>query len=172
MLSTLQRSIPFLAIVSALFGAGTFVLAEDAPKKTSFGEFEFAIPAKWSSVRPDREKTAVMLLLNGTAWNNADAMIKVDVGKPAAPTAEELAKALAGRDGKVYPDPVLVDGAKGVKVETSSTDMSRPKFAIVVYRDGKAYLIMAAEKKGDAISDALDAVVKSWKWSKADKPAG
>jgi hypothetical protein len=169
MFNTHHWSVSLTVIVSALFCARTTVVAEDAPARTSFGAFEFAIPSKWSRVEPPGAKTAAMLLLNGSAWNNADAMIKVDFGKPAAPTPQALAKALAGKDGKVSPDPVLVDGEKGVKVETTSTDMSRPKVAVIVYRNGTAYLIMGAEKNGSAVSGALDEVVKSWKWSKADK---
>ena len=45
--------------------------------------------------------------------------------------------------------------------------MSRPKYAIVLHRDGKAYLIMAADKKRASVAGALDEIVKSWKWSKA-----
>src|SRR5205823_85467 len=101
-----------------------------------------------------------------TAWNNADAMIKVDVGKPSAPSAKALAKALAGEGGTIYPDPVPIDGSDGIKVETTSTDMSRPKFAIVVFREGKVYLIMAAQKSGTDVSDAQNQIVKSWKWTK------
>jgi len=149
-------------------GPSTHAGSDGAPAKTSFGAFEFAVPAKWSRVKPDREKTAAMLLLNGTAWNNADAMIKVDVGKPTAPSATELAKALAGKDGQVYPNPVPLDGSDGIKVETTSTDISRPKFAIVVFRGEKAYLIMAVGKSGTNLSDALDKITKSWKWTKGD----
>jgi hypothetical protein len=157
----------FFALIAVLFCAGSVLRADDAPARTSFGAFEFAIPSGWASIKPDREKTAAMLLLNGTAANNADAMVKVDVGKPAAPTAKDLAKALAGKDGKVYPDPVSVDGTDGIKVETKSTDMSRPKLAIVIFRDEKVYLLMAAEKQGSHVSDAVDQIVKTWKWWKA-----
>jgi hypothetical protein len=128
--------------------------------------FKFVVPATWSSIKPDRDKTAAMLLLNGTAWNNADAMIKVDVGKPATDSARAMAAALAGKDGKVYPDPIHIDGSDGIKVETSSTDMSRPKYAVIIFRNEQAYMIMAAQKSGVDVSDALQQIVKSWKWTK------
>jgi hypothetical protein len=156
-----------LALVATVSSSGTLVLADD-PKSTSFGAFALVIPDGWTRVDADRNKTAAMLLFNGTAWFNADAMIKIDVGKPTARSAMETAKALAGADGKVFDVPVSVDGIDAIKVETTSTDMSRPKCAIVFHREGKVYLIMGAEKKGKRVSEALDQMVKSWKWSEAE----
>lgn len=132
---------------------------------TDFGDFEFVIPAKWSRGTPDREKTKAILLLNGTNWSNADGVIMVDVGKPAG-SAQELAKALAGKDGKVFPNKVVVDKVEGIKLESTSENLLRPKFAVVVFRDSKAYLIMAAQKPGTNVSDAFDQAVKSWKWKR------
>ncbi len=163
------RNVVFLTLIALSVGLScqAQVPSKDAGGRTDFGAFEFAIPSKWSRGKPDREKTAAMLLLNGTAWNNADGMIMVDVGKPTA-SAKELAQALAGKDGKIYPDPVAVDGVEGIKVESTSDNMSRPKFAFVVVRDSKVYLIMASQLPGTNVSEALDQVVKSWKW-KQDK---
>lgn len=140
--------------------------ADEKPARTSFEGFAFSIPKGWTRAEPDRSKTAAILLLNGNDWRQADAMIKVDVGKPSVPSAETLAKSLAGKDGKVHSDPVSIDGTDGIKVETNSTDMSRPKLAIVVYRDHKVYLLMAAEKKGKRVSKALDQIVSSWRWKR------
>ena len=61
----------------------------------------------------------------------------------------------------MFADPVQVDGTEGIKVETTSKDLSRPKFAVVVFRDEKVYLIMAAQKPGTDVSQAFDEVVKS-----------
>ena len=91
----------------------------------------------------------------------------VDVGKPIG-SAKELAQSLAGKDGKVYPDKVAVDGVDGIKVESTSDNMSRPKYAVVVFRDSKVYLIMAAQLPGTNVSGVLDQVVKSWKWKKEE----
>jgi hypothetical protein len=113
---------------------------------------------------PDRGKTAAMIRLNGTGWQDADGLIKVDVGRPVGPP-DELAKTLAGRDGKIDAEPVSVGGVDGVKVETPSRDMSRPRFAIIVERGGQAYLILAAQKAGADVAPALDAVVASWRWT-------
>lgn len=153
------------ALTSVLLCAGCGSRAETAPTRTQFGAFSFVIPAGWSRVESDLKKTAVALLFNGTAWNNADAMLKVDVGKPALPTAKELAKSLAGDDGKIYPEPVSVDDVDGIRVETTSTDMTRPKVEIVIIRGEKLYMLMAAETKGSRTFEAVNQIVGSWKWS-------
>ena len=135
----------------------------------SFGAFQFEVPAGWKSVPPDRAKTMAILLLNGTARNEPDGMLKVDVAKPAFPTAREVADVLAGNDGRVSQDPVSLDGIEGVRVDTSSTDMSRPRFAVVVFRDEMAYLIMAAGANGADVSKAFDQVLKTWRWTETRK---
>jgi hypothetical protein len=161
-----ERILVALTYVALLGSAEAHYGWDDTRARTSFGDFEFLIPAKWASVKPDRPKTVAMLLLNGTTWNNADGMIKVDVGKPAASSAKALAAVLAGNDGKVDGNLVSVDGSEGIKVETPSTDMSRPKYAVVIFRGQKAYLIMAAQKRGTDVSEAMDEVIKTWRWTK------
>ena len=131
----------------------------------SFGDFSFQTPSGWSVVTPDRDKTKAMLLLEGTTWQNAKAMIKVDVGSPAAPTGEQLAEGFANSaGGKVSPDVLDFDGTPGVSVSTSSTEMTTPRQMIIVYRDGKAYLLMIGATAGVDIGDAVSHVRESWKW--------
>ncbi len=154
------------ALIAVWLAATWTARAADSVVKTRL--FEITIPAYWVSAEPDLNKTAVLLLLNGTVWYNADAMIKVDVGKPSLPTAREIAQKLAGDDGKVYDQTVNVDGSEGVRVETTSTDMSRPKYGVVVFHEQRAYLIMGAEVRGKNVAAALDQIIKSWKWSMAN----
>jgi hypothetical protein len=137
------------------------------PTNASFGNFQFEIPAGWSRIQPDRGKTEAMILLNGDAPGHVQGMLKVDVGKPLLPDAGQVARSLAGKDGRVLPDSVTVDGTDGVRIETPSADMTRPRLAVVVFRDEKVYLIMAATNGAD-ISGAFDEVLKSWRWN--DKP--
>jgi len=132
-----------------------------APALTSFEGFDFAIPAGWSRVVPDRSKTKATILLNGTTWNNADGRLIVDVGKPSFPTAKQTAQALAGSEGVA----ISLDGQDGIMVSTASTDMSKPQHAIVVYRDDKVYLLMASGVRGTDVKPAFDYVVRTWHWS-------
>src|SRR4029078_12260533 len=92
-------------------------------------------------------------------------VMKVDFGKPSLPTARELAERLAGNDGSFFPDPVSIDRTEGIRVKIPSTDLSRPRFAVVVFRDQKTYLIMAAAVYGVDISEAFDQVLRSWRWN-------
>lgn len=114
---------------------------------------------------PDHKATMAMLLLNGKTWNNADGMLKVDSGKPTLPTAEATAQALAGSDGQVFAEPMSVDGEKGIRLQTPSTNMERPRCAVVVYRQGKVFLIMAAGARGFDVEDAFDHVLQTWRWA-------
>jgi hypothetical protein len=124
------------------------------------------MPDGWSKVPPDRATTKAMLLLDGTRWDSVKGMIKVDVGSPAFPTAQAIAESFArGADGQVAQDEVDVDGEKGVRVTTASTDLSKPRSMIVVYRDGKAYLIMGGAVEGVDVGDAVDRICTTWKWS-------
>lgn len=135
-------------------------------KHQSFGDFSFSIPSGWTVVTPDRDKTKAMLLLDGTNWQNAKAMIKVDVGKPAAPTAMQLAENFAkSTGGNVSADALDFDGTPGVMVSTPSNDLTTPRTMIVIYRDGKVYLLMAGITAGVNVDDALSHVQESWKWN-------
>lgn len=129
-------------------------------------EFSFVIPGGWSSIAPDRTKTKAMLLLGGTRWDNAKGMIKIDVGVPTCPTVQETADSFArGGKGRVSPDAVNVDGEKGVRVATSSRSMSVPREVVVIYRNGKVYLVMAGALDGTEVSEALEQVLSTWKWA-------
>jgi hypothetical protein len=134
-----------------------------APSRVSFSGFEFELPPGWQRVRPHHKHTQAMLLLGGNDWTEADGMLKVDVGKPRVASARQLARDLAGTDGHVFGEPLLVDGIEGIRVRTTSEDLTRPRYAVVVYRDGQAYLIMAATKGAD-IDSALQRVLDTWKW--------
>ncbi len=132
----------------------------------SFGDFSFSIPSGWSVVTPDRDKTKAMLLLDGTNWQNAKAMIKVDVGTPTAPTAMQLVEGFVNSaGGTVSADTLDFDGTPGVSALTSSTELTTPRHMIVVYRDGKAYLLMAGATEGVDVADAVSHVRASWKWT-------
>ena len=132
-----------------------------------FGDFSFAIPDGWTVVAPDRDKTKAMILLDGTNWQNAKAMIKVDVGTPAATTATELARGFAeGTGGTVAAEPMDFDGTPGINASTPSTTLATPRHMVVVYRDDKAYLLMAGAVKGVALGEAIAQIRDTWTWAK------
>lgn len=135
------------------------------PKATSFEGFRFEIPARWTRVPPQRAKTKAMLALISGNPGSPNALLMVDVGKPASPDAMEIAKSLAGRDGSVLPQKVAVDHDEGIRIETPSVDLSRPRIAVVVMRQEKVYLIMAAAVEGTDISRAFEEVIKTWRWN-------
>ncbi len=149
------------ASIPAIFGCET----NDPITRQHFGEFSFEIPGGWSNVTPDRAKTKARVLLDGTNWQNAKGMIKVDVGTPAFPTAAEMAKSFAtSADGRVAPGTLDFDGEIATKATTSSTNVSKPRVIIIIYRGGKSYLVMASGVEGVDVTKAIEHVRSTWKW--------
>jgi len=106
-----------------------------------------------------------MLLLDGRDWQTARAMIKIDVGTPAFPSAEELASNFAtSAGGQVAPETLDFDGVKATKATTSSTNMAIPREIIVIYHNGEAYLVMAGAVSGVDLTDAMEHLRSTWKW--------
>ena len=132
----------------------------------NYGDFSFEPLVGWNSAPTDRNKTLVMLLLGGTTWNQAEAMIKVDVGRPIEPSAEGTAKAFAvSNQGKISPETLDFDGEPGILVTTSSTSMQTPSHMVSIYRNGKLYLVMGASTGKTPVSDAMESIRSTWKWN-------
>ncbi len=138
-----------------------------APVATSFGDFQFDIPAGWQRVRPVKKENKATINLRGADASSPNGIIEVDFATPAITTARQMAQVLAGSDGQVLPNPVSVNGVEAVRVETPSKDMSRPRFAVVVLRGKDVYLIMAAGAHGTDVTAPFDQVLKSWHWNES-----
>ncbi len=92
-------------------------------------------------------------------------MIKVDVGTPAFPTSQEMANHFAKRDGgQVANETLDFGGEAATKVTTSSTTLVTPREVMIIYRDGKAYLVMAGAVEGVDTTDAIEHIRSTWKW--------
>jgi len=143
-------------------------------ERMSFGAFSFLIPDGWSAVAPDREKTKAMLLPVGATMQDAKALIKVDVGLPAAPTASKLAETFAkNTGGSVAPETIDFDGTAGVCVTTSSQDLATPRNMIIIFRNDTAYLLMVGAGGDWDASVALTRIRESWKWTEpGEAPVG
>ena len=139
------------------------VSPERDSRQFSFGPFRCEIPAGWTRMRPDRKHTVALLSKSGVPGAWSEGLIKVDVGRPAYPTARQTAQAFAAEGGRVHEEPILLDGVEGVRVQTDSSDLSRPREVVVVYRGGRVYLIMAAAKDS-GVEHAFAQVLKSWRW--------
>jgi hypothetical protein len=67
--------------------------------------------------------------------------------------------------GNVSADTLDFDGTPGVSASTSSTELTTPRNMIIVYRDGKAYILMAGATGDVDIGDAVSHIRESWKWT-------
>lgn len=173
-----RQSLPVVSLVALLLGCSSGD-SSSVPKQPAadaaavdgqrhdFGDFSFELPAGWTRAKPDREQTQALLLLDGQSRRDAKGSIMVDVGRPAMETPDELARSFAANAaGTVTPDKVDIDGAAAVKATAPNTTLSKPRLMLVVYRNDKAYLIMAFAKEGVDPTDALEHVRATWKWAK------
>jgi hypothetical protein len=93
-------------------------------------------------------------------------MIKVDVGSAALPSAAAMASSFAkSAGGQVAPETSDFDGESAAKATTLSTSMETPQEMLIIFRKGKAYLVMVAALQGVSVTDALEQVRSTWKWA-------
>lgn len=131
-----------------------------------FEGFAFEVPDGWQSVEPDREKTKAMLLKGADQVENAKGLIKIDSGPPVESTPEALAKLLADKfQGTISEDEFDIDGESAIRVSTNSTNLEAPREIFVVYRNGRAYLVMGVAVKGTDVTSPIIDIVRSWRWS-------
>ena len=64
--------------------------------------------------------------------------------------------------------PEPLDVALEPLVETTSSDLSRPRHVVVIFKDGQVYLIMAAAAGGADVSSAFDEVLRTWRWNEVE----
>ncbi len=148
--------------------------ATPEPAPHDFGAFSFVIPDGWTVATPDANKTKAMLLLDGTNWQEAKAMLKVDVGAPAAESPRRLAELFAqNAGGTVQAEEINFDGATGVSVMTDSKTLEVPKHIVAIFHDGNAYLVMVGATEGTDVLSAMHTVLDTWKWTSPDgAPSG
>jgi len=91
--------------------------------------------------------------------------MQVAAGQAAFPSAKQMAQSIAGPDGRILPNPALVDGIAGIRIETAHADLSRPRHVVVVPHNGQMYLIMAAAAEGHDVAADFDHVLKTWHWT-------
>lgn len=139
--------------------------------RRQFEGFSFDLPSGWMPAVPGLAKTKADILLGGLRLG-AKAEILVDVGHPTLPSPEAVAEGFAEMwGGTVVPDTVDVDGEKALRVQIPPHgDSLSPRRAIVVFHEGKLYLIMAGAVGPMDVSDALEHVRATWKWDDPGMP--
>lgn len=66
--------------------------------------------------------------------------------------------------GNISTDTLDFDGTPGISASTSSNQLTTPRNMIVIYRDGKPYLLMAGANAGIDAVDAVSHIRESWNW--------
>ncbi len=132
------------------------------PVLVASDDFEFEPPQGWQRADPTGENMKAMLV----KWNLGKMLgvMQVSAGKPVLATTRQMAESLAGSDGRILPEPEFVDGVAGVRAESSSADLSRPRFVVAVSHGGQIYLIMVATAPGIDVAADFEHVIKTWRW--------
>ncbi|MFM8261564.1 MAG: hypothetical protein ACKN9S_04740 [Pirellula sp.] len=125
----------------------------------------FSTPKSWKPNRSGKSTYAI-LTPEAEALPKISKMISIDVGKPVEPSPEAIAEGFAKTwKGTVQKDAIQVDGEKGYRIVCPpDPNKVQPVECIVVFKDGRAVLLIAGAKKSGETDEAMKALVKSWKW--------
>lgn len=124
-------------------------------------------PSGWKSFPRDRGKRASQWVALGVD-GKPDKLIQIDCGQALDSTIQESATSLVKQlGGTVEKSKVDIDGVEAIKIVIPhrGSGMS-PVEAIVTRHDGLTYFIFGAATAAASNSshDAIDEVLKSWKW--------
>lgn len=130
----------------------------------------FTTPKSWKPNRSGKSTYAILTQEN-ESLPNISKMISIDVGKPIVPTAKAIAGAFAKTwKGSVQEQTIQVDGQPGYRIQCPpSPNKVQPVDCIVVVHEGRAVLLIGGAKKTGDTEEALNELVKSWKWKNASK---
>ncbi len=125
----------------------------------------FTTPKSWKPNRSGKSTYAI-LTPDADAYPKISKMISIDVGKPVDPSPEAIAQGFAKTwKGAVQKETIQVDGEKGYRIVCPpDPNKVQPVQCIVVLKDGRAVLLIAGAKKSGETDEAMNELVKSWKW--------
>lgn len=127
----------------------------------------FTTPEGWE---PNRSGGNTYAALSSSSETSPDLtkLISIDVGKPAKPTAKQMAIAFAKQwKGQVAQDPLKLDGEEAYRVTIPPDNKTlRPAECIIAIQGGRAFLLIGGAKQEGALGKAMDELVDSWKWTK------
>ena len=164
--------IAIVGLPSAGYSQIERLVIERAPNDPSryicdVGFATFTTPKNWVPNSSDKNTYAI-LTHSKESYPNVTAMISIDIGKPVEPTAKRIAEAFAKKwSGQVLKSPIEIDGEKGcrVKIPPNNNEI-RPVDCAVVVKDKRAFMLIGGAKTDNDTSEAIDDVIKTWKWKK------
>ncbi len=129
------------------------------------GHATFIAPVGWNP-HPSGKNTYVILTPENENTETLTKLISIDIGLTTTKTARETAEAFAKTwQGKLAEEPLKLNGEEAFRVlATADPDKVQPVDSIVIFHGGRAFLLMGGAKKKDAPSEALNEIVRTWKW--------
>lgn len=135
----------------------------------SAGGASFSEPKGWTRATPDKPKTkGYFLSADSNPRVALNAIIMVDIGKPAEASLKAIAEKTA-RDwgGKIVEGKTTLDGVEALRVRVEKRGPGlRPLEGVLALKDGKLYMLMGGAVPGRTVLDEVEEVRKGWKWVK------
>ena len=168
---------PLLSMFCLLFACGSFAFSQDdrlvvkkdpSDPKRMICELKYAtfkVPEGWQPNRSEG-KTQCILTKSSDKPGSSSPMIMIDVGKPSAPSAKELASSFAKMwGGKALDKTLKMDGEDGYIITIPPTEKKlQPTNAIVVIKDSRVFMLIAGAKSDEKLDKVLDQLAADWHW--------
>jgi hypothetical protein len=132
------------------------------------GLASFTSPKGWIP-HPSDKNTYVILAPKGVKdSDNRTQTISVIVGTPTMMTVQEMGESFAKViQGKLTEGALKLDGEEAVRVKaTANPEKHFPVDCVIVYHSGRSFLLLGGAKEKDSTSEALDEILRTWKWKK------
>jgi hypothetical protein len=130
----------------------------------------FTTPKSWNPNRSGKQTYAILTPAD-ESYPKISKMISIDAGKSVEPTAKAFAEGFAKKSkGKVLEKSIDIDGETAYRVQCPpNPNKVQPIDCIAVIKDGRGVLLIAGAKKTGETDDAMNELVKTWKWKNTTK---
>jgi hypothetical protein len=130
------------------------------------GHATFTSPKGWVP-HPSEQNTYAILAPNGV--KNVDErtkLITIEVGNPKNETVQEMGESFAKfLNAKLTEKPPKLDGEEAVRIKAiANPEKFFPVDSVIVYHGGRSFLLIGGAKEKDSVTEALDEIVRTWKW--------
>jgi hypothetical protein len=152
---------------------GTSVLPSTRTAQTSFPLYgvELNSAPRWQQLAPDRSNIITRWISPESRAGHVQGMIMIEMKKPGAPEAGQIAASLAKNwNGTVSGEQDVLDGEVAWRIVAEPKVDLQPVEGLVSLHDGRLYLIEGGVTAGHSCHDEIEIIRKGWKWIPLDPP--
>lgn len=135
------------------------------PVEHSVDDITFKVPSAWKTARTNTPATKLFLYIpNGSG--GANAMLKVDIGKPVQPGLKSNVAAMEKRFSGTSRS--INDGAAMI-TSTKSTTVDLPRHIITAVMENRIYFLFIASNGSDIADNALKVIESTFEINLSDR---